>query len=110
MCGLWIQWIMGTLDHVDCVDYGIIWIPWIMDTVDYGYNGLWIQWIMGTLDPGLARGVITSGKNRGNYLGEKRGKRFLVFTRGKTKRRGKNLILRIYQFNQYLFCFSVYYT
>ena len=39
---------------------------------------------------GLAQGVITSGKNRGNYLGEKRGKRFLVFPRGKTQRRGKN--------------------
>ena len=52
LCG--IQWIMGTLDHVDCVHYGYreIWIPWIMDTVDYGYFGpcglcgLWVLWIM----------------------------------------------------------------
>ena len=45
-CGLWMQRIMGTLDHVDCVDYGIIWILWIMDTVDYGYSGLWVLWTL----------------------------------------------------------------
>ena len=71
------MWITGTLDHVDCVDYGysglwVLWIMWIMDTVDcgdstwimdicgllYQYSGLlrlcglWIQWIMYTVDCG----------------------------------------------------------
>ena len=55
LCGLWIQWIMYTVDCRDFVDY-VLWTMWIMDTMDYSLQGLCIQWIagimwiMGTLD------------------------------------------------------------
>ena len=48
-CGLWIEWIMHTVDYRYFRPYGLcgLWIQWIMDAVEYyGYSGLWVIWTM----------------------------------------------------------------